>query len=374
MKQRLVHLSIAAGLLGFAGHAAAAEIVIGGIAELTGSNASVGNSVARGSQIGAEWLNSRGEIGGHKVKLLVEDDGTNKAQALTLFNKFALRDNVSVVLGTSSSILAATVAPRAEELKVPTVTIAYSAPIEGRTWMFKTTGTIAHQFKSIAEYAGDVLKPKTCVRVWAKDNEATVQIAKIWGEVLRTKGVTLLEDTSVALADTDYSAAATKIVAQKPDCVFLTITAEAEANFIHQLKAAGLPATTKILGDAQMSTAPFAKAAGAAAEGIHSPAEYSPGGVNELGRQFEVAYRAKFGEAPDTYAALGFSQMLIVGAAIKASGANPTRESIRDGLAQVRELETVIGRGKLSMVDRIAQYDMVVLTVKGGKFVPAAPH
>jgi branched-chain amino acid transport system substrate-binding protein len=365
-------IAASALLLTLAAQATAAEVVVGAIAELTGAAADFGKSTARGLQVGAEWLNARKDLGGNTIKLLVEDDATDKGQALTLLNKFALRDQVAVVVGTSSSVLSASIAPRAEELKVPMITIAYStAAVEGRPWVFKASDTIPRQFQAIANYTADVIKPKACVRVWARDNEAYVQNSKIWGDTVAAKGVKLLDDVTVLHSDTDFSAAATKIVSLKPDCMYLAMSPEGSANFLLQLKSAGLPAATKVIGGTTMGTRVFLDAAGAAAEGTYTLAEYSPGGVNELGKKFEAAYEAKFKEKPDTFAAAGFSEMLIIGEAVKRAGANPSRQAIRDAMAGIKDMETVIGRGKLSMVNRIAQYEMTVLTVKAGKLVVA---
>lgn len=369
---KLRAVATAAVMLALSVSAHAAEVVVGAALELTGAAADFGKSTARGVQVAVDYLNSRNAMGGHKIKLLLEDDATDKGQALTLLNKFALRDNVSVVIGTSSSVLATAIAPRAEELKVPMITIAYaSSPVEGRQWVFKATDTIPRQFESIGNYTANVLKPSTCVRVWARDNDGYVQNSKIWGDIVKAKGVKIVEDVTVLSSDTDFTAAATKIVALKPECMYLAMGSESAANFLLQTKSAGLSPTTKVIGGTTMSASYFLKAAGTAAEGTYSIAEYSPGGVNELGRTFESLFQAKFGEKPDSFAAAGFSEMLIIGEAVKASGANPTRQSIRDAMNAIKDMPTVVGRGKLSMVNRIAQYDMTVLTVKGGQLTVA---
>src|SRR5687768_2150123 len=88
-----------------------AEIVVGVAAELTGLNANVGTQTARGISVGVEWLNANYDMNGNTIKLVVEDNATDKAQSMTLLNRFALRDNAHLVVGTSSSILALSIAP-----------------------------------------------------------------------------------------------------------------------------------------------------------------------------------------------------------------------------------------------------------------------
>jgi len=359
-------------LMSLTSGAGAAEILVGAIAELTGLNANVGTQTARGIEVGAEWLNQQNDMNGDTIKLMVEDNATDKGQALTLLNKFALRDNVQVVIGTSSSILALSIAPRAEELQVPMITSAFAPAVaKDRTWVFKASDTPARMFQSIGNYSADVIKPKTCVRVFARDNEAYVDQSNVWANIVKDKGVEIIDEPSILLSDTDFTAIATKIVDLKPECLHLAMTPETSANFLIQVKSAGLDPATSIIGGTTMATGFFLKAAGEAAEGIYSLADYSPGGVNELGTTFEKAYEAKFGEKPDNFSAVGFAEMLVIGQAIKAAGPNPSREAIRNAMAGLKDVDTIIGSGKLSMVDQMAQYQMNVLTVKDGALTRA---
>src|SRR5690606_32309521 len=123
MKKVQLGLTLSVALAAFsAGSAGAGEVVVGVAAELTGLNANVGTQTAHGIEIGVDWLNANYDMAGNKIRLMIEDNATDKTQSMTLLNKFALRDNAHVVVGTSSSILALSIAPRAEELEVPMVT------------------------------------------------------------------------------------------------------------------------------------------------------------------------------------------------------------------------------------------------------------
>ncbi len=362
----------AAMYLALAANANAADVLVGAIAELTGLNANVGTQTARGLEVGAAWLNENYDMNGNTINLVIEDNATDKGQALTLLNRFALRDNADIVVGTSSSILALSIAPRAEELEVPMITSAFApAVVEGRKWVFKASDTPQRMFQSIANYTADVLQPETCVRVFARDNEAYVEQSNVWAEVVKEKGVEIVDEPSILLSDTDFTAIATRIVELAPDCLHLAMTPETSANFVIQVKSAGLDPETLIIGGTTMATGYFLDSAGAAAEGTFSLADYSPGGVNDLGKTFEEAYLEKFGEAPDNFSAVGFAEMLVIGQALKAAGDDPSREEIRDAMASLTDQETIIGNGTLSMVDQMAQYQMNVLTVENGELVRA---
>jgi branched-chain amino acid transport system substrate-binding protein len=184
-------------------------------------------------------------------------------------------------------------------------------------------------------------------------------------------GVTFPAELSVLNTDTDFTAVATKVANTPVDCLHLALTPETSANFLLQARSLGLPAGTTVIGGVTMATTFFLKAAGKAAEGTYSLADYAPGGMNELGKQFEAAYKKKFNEEADNQAAVGYAEMDLIGHAIKNAGPNPTREAIRNELAKLKDVTSVIGKGTISVTDQIGRYDTNVLVVKDGRFAPA---
>lgn len=345
---------------------------VGVIMEMTGSNALIGSQISKGIQLATEEINASGYLGSHTVKLVLDDNASDKGQALTLLNRQALRDNAVVVLGPSLSPVMAAIAPRSAELQIPIVSPALSpTAIEGSTWAFKSSDVPANIFIKMAQYTAETIKPKTCVRVFARDNEGYVSQSNVWKDYVSQRGTTVTADLSVTSSDTDFSAIATRIVAANPDCLHLGMPPEPAANLIIQVKSAGLGANTKIVTGVAQANNLFLKAAGAAAEGVYVLAEYRLGGANDEGRAFEAAYRKKYNEGPDNYAAVGYAQMKLTAFAMKNAGPTPTRASIRDALANIKTFTTVIGGGTLTMENRMARYDTNVLIVKNGAFVPA---
>src|SRR4051812_29250629 len=91
---------------------------VGVVMELTGSNALIGNQISKGVQLATEEINASGYLGPHTVKLVLDDNASDKGQALTLLNRQALRDNAVVVLGPSLTPVMAAIAPRSAELQI----------------------------------------------------------------------------------------------------------------------------------------------------------------------------------------------------------------------------------------------------------------
>jgi branched-chain amino acid transport system substrate-binding protein len=91
-----------------------------------------------------------------------------------------------------------------------------------------------------------------------------------------------------------------------------------------------------------------------------------------LNAAFIEAYKARYGMAPDNWAAMGYSTALIGIAAIRAAGPRPDREKIRVQLAKSAKVPVVIGDGLWTLDGgRQPSYGAAILQVKNGAFVAA---
>ena len=142
-------------------------------------------------------------------------------------------------------------------------------------------------------------------------------------------------------------------------------------SFIIQARQQGIDAKVKFLGVPNMGADQFVIIGGKAVEGAVYVADYFPGMDTAENKRFVEAYRKRYNRLPDNGAALGYTAIKIATAAIKAAGANPTHESIREALEKTNKLPVILGRGEFSFdAERGAQYQGVIMTVKDGKFIP----
>jgi branched-chain amino acid transport system substrate-binding protein len=70
------------------------EIVIGEFASLTGPTADFGKTTNNGVQLALEEINAAGGVLGKKVRLIVQDDRSDAAEARTVVTKLVLQDRV----------------------------------------------------------------------------------------------------------------------------------------------------------------------------------------------------------------------------------------------------------------------------------------
>jgi branched-chain amino acid transport system substrate-binding protein len=350
--------------------AADRKIVI--LQALTGVAAFVGVPASEGMKFAADELNAKNFLGGDKIVYEVADSASARAQAMAAVTRYAADPNVIFILGPTTapeSIPSAGVANDAK-IGMKAMTNAVSL-LNAGPWGFISAQPASVTMPQLGDYALDVAKVKACATIRFADNEAYVDLERIFAEHTQKRGMTFVDRTGIKQADSDFSTIATRIVAAKPDCVVLFTLGPTAANLAIQLKQAGLPASVKLIGQTGLSSPQLVSIGGAAVEGLVFNSDWTPGGSTPAAQAFAAAYKAKTGKDADNWAALGYSYMTVVAHAIKAAGPSPTRESIRDALAKTKDVPVVIGTGKYSYVNRIPTYGSTFLMVKDGKFVVA---
>jgi branched-chain amino acid transport system substrate-binding protein len=189
---------------------------------------------------------------------------------------------------------------------------------------------------------------------------------------VKAAGGQVVAEEAIQASDSNFLPLATKIAAQNPDAVFVAAPAELSANFFIQLLQAGVSPKTRFLGPASLASQGFIKAGGKAVENAYIVADYAATSANPVNAAFTAAYKARYGVAPDNWAAMGYSTALIGLNALRAAGPNPTREKVRAELAKSNKVPVVIGDGLWTLdATRQPSYGAAILQVKNGTFVSA---
>lgn len=96
-----------------------APIRLGFQVHRTGIGAAYGRWYERTTMAAVKLINESGGIGGRKVEIVVEDDGTDPKRGAEVVEKFATQHKVDITFGTLFSHVVIGSAPRAGELKMP---------------------------------------------------------------------------------------------------------------------------------------------------------------------------------------------------------------------------------------------------------------
>lgn len=374
MKKLLMASAASVVALAAASGAIAETRTIVVLQSLTGGAAFIGAPIRDGMVMAAEEINASGMLGeGVTLNVIVEDDGTDRTQTLGLASRFAANPDLLAILGPTSGAVALAGASVANELSIPLITTTNSLEVlEAGPWSYILTQPASVTIPYLVDYAVDVLAVERCAIIGLRDVEAYVALQRTFETLIADRGVQIVSQDAIAGTDSDFSALATRIANQDQDCIHISASGPQGANIVIQLRQAGLDPDVRILGHNAFASPQFAERGGAAVEGVYLIGDWVPGGFNDFSREFAANFQARYGFAPDNWAAVGYGGMRVMAEALRKAGANPTREAIRDALATTADVEVVVGTGNYYVdEDRIPRVGMNVLMVQGGTFVQA---
>jgi len=334
----------------------------------------IGVPIKNGIVLALEEANAHGTLGAAKLKIIVEDDASDKGQAITLANRMNAVDKVLMMLGPTSSIEGLAVAPVANELKMPMFTSAVSGDVlKAGPWSYKVTASPADIMTEFGRFAAEHLKVKKTVFVFNRDNDGFVAQKNVFRDALVKGGGSVVSEEAILGQDTDFVALSTKLAASGADSVFIASPAEQGANIIIQARQAGLSDKVAILAPPSMASQAFIKTGGPAVEGSYLVADYFGGSDTPQNKAFIAAYQAKYKAQPDNWAAVGYALGSIAVEVMKTAGPGADREAIRSAFGKIGKQPTVLGNGTFEFgPDRAPHYGAAILTVKGGRFTSAA--
>jgi branched-chain amino acid transport system substrate-binding protein len=340
---------------------------LGAALSITGAAASYGGQQRAGIEAAVEAVNAGGTLGGVRLEVVVEDDGSTKEQGINVFQKFINQDKVSVILGPTLSTTATAADPLAQQAKVPVLAISNTAP-SGITdigdYIFRDSLTEAQVIPGAVKKAKAKLGFKTAGMLYGNDDVFTKAGYDVMKKALDDEGVQIVETQTFAKPDRDFSAQITSLKGKAPGILLVSALADNAAAIVAQARQLGYDGP--ILGGNGFNSPAFIKNAGAAAEGVLVGTSWNSASTEAANVAFKEAMQKK-GTSPDQFSAQAYSGVLIVAEAIRKSGNKAGRDDIKNGFAQVKDLDTPLG--KFSFTEkRDAKHEPSVQQVKGGKF------
>jgi branched-chain amino acid transport system substrate-binding protein len=358
---------VAGVALAFGGAAQSEEVRIGVVLSQSGAYAFVGVPLLNGMKLAHDELLEAGAYGDHEIVLDIEDNRSERSEAMTLVTRFARNDDYDMIIGPIATSEALATGPVANDNEIPLFTTATSpAVLEIGPWLFKSTETADAYMEPVARYIANELQPESCFLVGIRDNEGYVRQQQVFEQFLTEDGVEIAATESILSTDSDFTALSTKIVATGSPCLFVTAPSETAANVIIQARQAGMPADTILAGDSGAGSQKYIDAGGSAVDGTLFPASFVAD-ASEDASAFAEAYQARFGNAPDLWAATGHSMMRIVANAISSIEGEVTREAIREAMAATTDVPVVLGSGLMSFDEnRVPHVGGIVMKIEDG--------
>lgn len=366
--QRLVLAGVIAAGFPLAG--VAQEIPVMSIAAITGPAAFAGVAEMNGVRMAIDEANQKGHLGKGRIRLIEGDNGTDKAQAISLAEQAIKRHQVVLSIGPTVSPDAMAIGPVFNQAKTPMISFATSQAItQAGPYVFRIQMSPSETVPPLVRHITEKVKARKIAVVFDRSNDGFVESKNIFVEAMKAAGTAPVVEEAVLARDTNFLPLVTKLTSMDIDGIYFVTLVEQAANIMIQLKQAGLSDKVRFFGEQGLASPRLTAIGGKAVEGTMFPGQFIAGTDKPLNTAFEQAYKGKYKADPDFFAAVGYSAGLVAVEAIRNAGPNPTRDGVRDALDKLRDVPVVVGNGLWNHKDRNGLYGVVIATVKDGKFV-----
>ncbi|MYE90727.1 ABC transporter substrate-binding protein [Candidatus Poribacteria bacterium] len=340
------------------------EISIGLVYPTTGRLASVGMEMGSGFELALEEINSS-QFSDTKLKFITADSQGNAEGAITAFNKLIHQNGVSIILGPASSSATEAAFPIAQQNGV--VAISATAAARGLSaigdFVFRTILTTDVMIISGIKITQAKLGYQKAAILYDETDLFSADGATVMGEALAANGVEVLTIETFQSGDADFSTQLTHIKNLNPDAIFVSALPPDKPEILIQARQLGIPDSVTFIINT-LTTADV-HAAGDAAEGAIAFTSW----VNTIdtpeNRAFVQNYRAAYGAKPDIWAAQSYATVYVLAKAI-TDARSTDAAAIRDALANITDLDTVLGKFSFDTIGD-AVYDPVALIVQNGE-------
>jgi len=338
-------LSVLSGCGGAASNAN--EIKIGINYELSGGVATYGQSSVKGIELAFEQINAAGGINGKIIKPVKYDTKSEPAEATTLASKLMTKDKVVASLGPATSGNFKAVIPVATKNKIPVASGSATADdvtVDAagvKEYAFRICFSDSYQGEVMATYALKNLSKKKAVIIMDSSSDYAKGLAASFKKTFEAGGGAIVAQEAYLKGDTDFNAVITKIKNQDFDVIFIPGYYEEVGLIIKQARAQGIAAP--VLGADGFDSPELINLAGAKAlNDVYFSNHYSSLDKDPVVAQFIEAFKAKYNEEPDAFAALGYDLAKFVADGVSRAE-KLTGESVKDALAATKDFVGVTG-------------------------------
>jgi branched-chain amino acid transport system substrate-binding protein len=350
-----------------------APIIIGQLSSRTGNNPAGREGENGAMQAVAEINAAGGVLGGRRLELHVEDDGTQVEPGIEAFSRLATAGAVAVV-GSSFSNISLSIIPHVEAARIPYVSTGAAdgqvEPVRPYVFMTSLGGRL------VGEQLLRFLRGRGVSRLAVVYDRDSRFASSSWAKqrtMLERYGITLVGEHAVHVDTQDFGDVTTALRASGAQAVMAWLTGPPAIGFTRAYAAAhvGLP----VVVSHGVASGSFLSATGEASEGlfvamsIAALADEAPASeIGDAARAMAAGFRRTHGHGPSQYAVDGYVAVRLIAAAIERGGSD-SPAAIRAALENLT-LATPQGVYRYTPADHagLRVGDIAIAEVKGGRF------
>jgi len=358
---------------------AADTIKIGFNIPLTGDIPKVGESSKFAAEMLKADINGAGglEVGGQKYMLefVYEDNEAKAESAVTTALKLIEKDEILAMIGPNSSKQAVPAGQVADDNGVVMVSPWSTNPdaTYDRPWVFRAAFLDPFQGPVAVNFAVDTFGAKTAAVLYDLSNDYSKGLAEIFKQVFEDKmgAGTVTAFESHGTKDQDFSAQLTKIIATKPDFIFVPNNYNQVALIVPQARQLGYKG--EFMGSDAWGSSELMTLCGDVCKGLHFSTHYAAAGATGATKEFIDRYTKQYGYTPDDVAALTWDATRVVLQAIQNTGGltgklKKDRKAVRKGMQAITSFDGITGSMKFDDQGDPVKCAVVVQISQSGEF------
>ena len=344
------------------------KILIGFAGPLSGDDAQFGEDIARGVEIAIDEINQKGGLLGRQVELIKLDDKADPREASNAASKLVANSGVIGVVGhlnSGCSIPASVIYHRAGMVMISPSSTDDALTEQGYPEVFRVVLKDSAQ----APPAAVIAKEKLGATRIAVLNDKTAY-GKGLAEKFKKKaielGMEIVADDSFNKGEKDFSTIVTKLIAAKPDVVYIGAMYTEPALLMKQARPRGLNAT--FMGGDGWKAPKLMEIGGDATEGAIISFLAPPWEADETAKSFLETYRTKYNDQVKSFAPFAYNAMMTLAEAIRKAGVADRAAVVKAMHAPDFRLEAIGGSIEFDEKGDIKGKEPYFYIVKNGDF------
>ena len=238
---------------------------------------------------------------------------------------------------------------------------------QGNKFVFRTTLDNEQQGLGLADYVIDTLKMNKIAIIYRNDDFGN-ELQAIFDKRAASKGVQILAKESYNAGNTDFYGVITKLKPKQPEAVILCGFIEEGSQILRQSKELGLE--TQFLSFGGFADNLLQELAGDTAEGVMMITLFEPTfPINDVGKHFVEAYRAKYNEESNNYSGESYGSALVLLEALR-NAKTLDGKGVRDAIAGNPGVEVPVGNMKFDERGQ-SRVKVLIALIEDGKRILA---
>lgn len=372
--------ALAASGLAFGAGVSDTEILIGTHMDLSGPTAAGMPQIRNGMQMRIDEANEAGGINGRRLRLIVEDNALQPAQAVRAVQKLTRKDEVFAIINSFGS------GPNAAAVKtaVDAGTI-YFAPWGASAVIQAQGGKSPLVFTTQPNYDGTMAAGLSwAIKNWGVKKVGVIYQGDAYGELVRrgikramdTAGMQLVAEAAYKPGDVDFSSQVARMRQAGADLVVLATVLRETIGVMAEVKKIGWT-DVKLLASNAARTSVVILLGKEAVEGLYGLGGwrmvYADSGSAGV-KTWADGYRKRFNLTPDENAMVSYSYTDWFLNGVQAAGRNLTSGSFVKAMGSVAH-EDFTTYSRVTFKNNHIDPEVIhVEQIKGGRWVPASPE